>query len=266
MSGIRLNRTMLQQIDANSGALGMLGAIVHAPRQAGDYSGTVYRDEQAVGEFSLRVTDDGPLQVHVDLAAQGLHGGSGRLGRSRVDDPCCDDAGSDGTGAQTYTVGRQGHAVFHVSSGSGYSVQLAALGTKEGHADVKTWDSRELQEGDLFAITLLRPGAYRFENEVARAEGDVRLAYPQRGKIAYRPPDALRVAVTQAGFEPHHVELQPVQGLVYEIHAGARITISLTEPDDGPQKPDEPPRARYTLLRRPAARDDGTPERGAPQG
>lgn len=264
MNGIRLNRTLLQQIDADSGALGMLGAIVHGPRQAGEYSGTVYRDEQAVGEFSLRVTDDGPLQVHVDLAAQRLHGGSARLGRSRADDPCCDDAGSDIGRAQTYIVGPQGHAVFHVSTGSGYAVQLSALRTKEGHADVQTWDSRELQESDLFAITLLRPGAYRLSNEVVRAEGDVRLAYPQRGKIAYRPPDALRVAVTEAGFEPHHVELQPVQGLVYEIHAGARIRMSLAEPDDGPQEPEGPRRARYRLLRRPAARDGG-PEKDEPQ-
>lgn len=252
-----LNRTLLLQTDADSGALTMLAAVVHSPRKSGIYSGTVYRGEDAVGEFSLRVLDEpGPLQVHVDLATQRLAGGSGRPSRGRDDDPCCDEAGgSEAHDAPTYTVGRDGNAVFHVSTGvGGYAVQLAGFGGQEGHDRAQTWDSRELQEGDLFAVTLLRPGAYRVTNDVTRVEAQIRLSYPQRGKTAYRPPEAQRIAVTDKGFEPDRVELQPLQGQVYEIRAASRLRISLTEPDDGPQKGDGPMPKRYTLVRRPAAR------------
>lgn len=255
---MKLNRTLLQQTNADSGALTMLAAVVHRPRQPGTYGGTVYRRDQAVGEFTLRVLDeDGPLQVHVDLAMQGLRGGSGRPADNRHDDACCDDEhDAQTTDATTYTVGRDGHAVFHVSTGAGgYAVQLAGVGEREGEQGAQTWDSRELQEGDLFAVTLLRPGTYRVANEVARAEAQIRLAYPQRGKAAYRPPDAQHIAVTESSFEPNRIELQPLQGQVYEIHAGSRIKIALDEPDDGPHKPDEPRGARYTLVRRPASRE-----------
>ena len=261
LMALRLNRTLLQQTDADSGALTMLAVVVHRPRQPGDYTGTVYRGEQAVGEFTLRVTDDaGPLQVHVDLATQRLRGESGRAGKGRDDDPCCDDERSSGSGQPTYTLGRDGHAVFHVSTGAGgYAVQLAGARERAGAEDARTWDSRELQEGDLFAVTLLRPGAYRVSNEAVRKDAQIRLAYPERGKTAYRPPEALHIAVTRAGFEPRHVELQPLQGQVYEIGVPSRLKISLTEPEDRPERPDGPRIPRYTLLRRPPARD-ATPE------
>lgn len=266
--GLRLNRTMLLQTDADSGALTMLAAVVHRPGPPGSYAGTVYRGDQAVGEFTLRVLDEAaPLQIHVDLATQRLRGESGRPQKSRLDDPCCDDdQGSDSGEAATFTVGRDGHALFHVSTGAGgFAVQLAGVGPKDRREDSETWDSRELREGDLFAITLLRPGAYRVANEAAQAEAKISLAYPERGKTAYRPPDAMHIAVTKTGFQPASIALQPMQGQVYEVQVPSRIRISLTEPDDGPQRADGPRPARYTLLRRPAAR--GAPvERDAAPG
>jgi len=272
---LHLNRTLFQQTDADSGALTMLAAVVHRPPEPGLYAGTVYRGEQAVGEFTLRALDEpGPLQVHVDLATQRLRGETGRKPRRRVDDPCCDDDRDSETGeAASFTVGRDGHAVFHVSTGAGgFAVQLAGVGKRDRRAEGReeggaeasdTWDSRELREGDLFAVTLLRPGTYRVANEAASAEAKIRLAYPERGKTAYRPPEPMHIAVTKTGFQPEGIDLQPLQGQVYEVQAPSRIRISLTEPDDGPQRPDGPPRpdgprtARYTLLRRPAAK--GTP-------
>ena len=262
-----LNRTLLQQTDADSGALTMLAAVVHRPRSTGDHAGTVYRGEQAVGEFTLRVLEEpAPLQVHVDLATQGLRGEARRSLKRKPDDACCDDETGAGVGeAPVYSIGQEGHVVFHVSTGAGgYSVQLAEIGQagrrEEARRDEsRTWDSRELEEGDHFAVTLLRPGTYRVSRE-AGAKAEIRLAYPQRGKTAYRPPEALHVSVTDRGFEPERIELQPLQGQVFEIGVRSRLTISLVEPDDGPQRgerPDRPRPPRYTLLRRAAPGEPG---------
>ncbi len=73
--------------------------------------------------------------------------------------------------------------------------------------------------------------------------------WTQRGESAYRPPEPLHVAVSEDGFDPKDIQLQPLQGQVYEIRAG-RIAISLVEPGDGPQDLDRPRPPRLTLRRR----------------
>ncbi len=258
---MRLNRNLFIETGADSGALGMLATVVHRPRQPGDYAGSVYRGDQQVGEFALHVRDEeSPMSVQIDLASQGLPGDRRTHGphASADDCGCDDDAGGAASGAK-YEVGRGGYVVFHVSGGSGgYHVQLAGPvsaemlerreGDERGKGDV--WTSRELEPGDLFAATLLRPGTYSVTNERG-GEAKLRLHYPERGKTAYRPPDAQRVAVTDNGFEPAGFELQPMQGQVYEIQAAARIQIALVEPEDREQPPVDRARpARYTLRRR----------------
>jgi hypothetical protein len=273
--GLRLNRTLLQQTDANSADLTLLAAVVHRPGRAGDYVGTVYRRDQAVGEFTLRVLETpAPLQIQIDLATQRLRGEPRRAGEHARDDCDCDEKSEAGARA-VYTLGREGFAVFHVSTGAGgYAVQLAAAEDAERWSETRRddrdrgrhWDSRELEEGDLFAVTLLRPGTYRVVNETSGAQADIRLAYPKRGREAYRPPEPMRIAVTQNGFKPERIELQPLQGQVYEIGAPSRLTISLVEPDDGPGPRDTPERGRrprHTLTRRmPQARPTPEPPPG----
>jgi hypothetical protein len=260
---LRLNRNLFMQTDADSAGLGMLATIVHRPRETGDYAGTVYRGEQQVGDFSLRVLeDDSPLSVQIDLAGQSLPGEGGRHAGGHEHDCGCADEGpaNGGRPAAQYTVGRGGYVVFHVSSGAGgYAVQLAGpMGasmlerrdeSERGRGDV--WSSRELQSGDLFAVTLLRPGTYSVSNQNG-GEGKMRMLYPERGRTAYRPPEPLRIAVSDGRLEPAGFELQPMQGQVYEIQAPARITVTLVEPEDReePAPPDRRRPARYSLRRR----------------
>lgn len=260
---VRLNRTLFQQTDADSGALTMLTSVVHRPAEVGDYLGTVYRGDQPLGEFALQVREEEtPLSVHIDVATVKLPDTSRRRAASKKDD-CCPDDEHDHGQRRAYEVGRGGYVVFHVSEGmGGYSVQLAnarggaAEERREGR-DAKPWSSADLQEGDLFAVTLLRPGTYRLTNQ-AGGEGKVKLAYPTRGPTAYRPPEPVRVSVTNDGFQPSGIELQALQGLVFEVRGTARISITLVEPDDGPERADRRPelgergsRLRYTLRRRP---------------
>lgn len=260
---LRLNRTLFQQTGADSASLTMLAAVIHRPTETGDHAGTVYRGEQPVGEFMLRVVEGGPLQASVDLAGQHLHGDPGRQGKGREGEPCCVEDETTAGGDRVYSVAPNGYAVFHVSGGgAGYAVQLASpaeverIGRGERprrRDEAQLWDSRQLQPGDLFAVTLLRPGTYRISNELGGAEANIKLGYPKRGRQAYRPPEALHVAVTDSGFEPKRIALEPIQGQVYEIRAPSRLTITLVEPDDGPRRPERPERPappRHRLVRR----------------
>lgn len=261
---LRLNRTLFQQTDADSAALTMITTVVHRPRDTGEQMGTIYRGEQAVGEFALSVLEEeSPLAVQIDLAGQHLSGEARTraVGKLPGKDDCCDDQEMGTPSVPTYAVGRGGYVVFHVSGGAGgYWVQLAqarqaidAVRSRE-EAQKLTWNSRDLQDGDLFAVTLLRPGAYRVMSQ-SGGEGAIKLGYPERGRVAYRPPEALRVTATADGVDPRGIELQPLQGLVFEIKGAPRITIRLTEPEDRPEpersdRPERSTRLRYSLVRR----------------
>ena len=103
------------------------------------------------------------------------------------------------------------------------------------------FDSRRLGRGDLFALTLFRPGQYRVVNELAHYEGQITVAYPVIGDQPYRPPEPLSVECADKGFQPQVIELKPAQGLIFRINTGARIKIDLTHPDDGPGETSNPP-------------------------
>jgi hypothetical protein len=61
------------------------------------------------------------------------------------------------------------------------------------------------------------------------------VSYPGTGKVAYRPPAAVRVEVGPKQFEPRRVELKPGQGMLFECKAPSRIKIELLKADDGPR-------------------------------
>ncbi len=71
-------------------------------------------------------------------------------------------------------------------------------------------------------------------NARSKARASLTVAYPPKAFSGYRPPEALRVEVTERGFHPEKIELMPAQGLIFDCHAPARIVITLERPDDGP--------------------------------
>jgi hypothetical protein len=244
------------QTSFDSGALSGLGAVVHRLTQSGEHRVTVLQGEKAIQTFPLRVMampaqppagphplpTAGPVEVHVDL-------GRALAAPGQVAPLLPGDL----------AVIEQGYAVFHAPPGSGgLAVQLNAPQAETG---APIFDSRKLQNGDIFAVTLLRPGRYSLTNTLrgtgtgpasggTGAQGEIRVSYPVISDQPYRPPDPLQVQVNEGGFQPNSIQLQPVQGLIFHVgNVAARIQIELVEPDDGPPAGGSGPKARGPLFR-----------------
>lgn len=229
-SQLTFDQHLYTQIGLDSGALTQLGALVHSFQEAGEYRGTARRGELPEATFQVSVDPGCAIaQVDIDLAAL-----------ADEDDPCGDDA-------RHFTVHPKGFAVFRVSNGSGgYWVNVRRA--DEDRA-VKAYDSRRLEQGDIFSAMLLRPGRYSIKNELSKARGEVTVAYPTVGKTAYRPPAALN-AECGGTIKPSAIRLKPAQGLNIHATGAARIKIALVEPDDGPKSRPRPTRGSKAAPRK----------------
>ena len=214
-----INWHMFTQTSLDSGSLTMLGAVIHNFSEPGEYLGTISRKGKAVGDFHLTVDKECPaMQVNIDLAT--LH--------RRSSDKCESEPG------KRLKVNPKGYAVFYVSQGAGgYAV---VLGTLRGKRQVEVFDSRTLKEGDLFAVTLIRPGTYSVTNVKTDAKGEVVVAYPRTRKVPYRPPKPVTIECTEKRLRPNKIKIEPAQGQVYRLKVPSRITIELVKPDVGPRR------------------------------
>lgn len=216
---LTFDQNLFTQFGLDSGSLTILGSVIHSFQKPGEYRGSVHKagGEQAV--FYITVDkNSSAAHVNIDLASL-------REYSDTTQKECCDDSKEN-----HFTVNPKGYVVFHVSRGNGgfsVHVRLAVEDPKE-----KVFNSQELDDGDIFSATIIRPGTYSVVNRRAKAE--VVVSYPESGKTAYRPPAPVRVQVSPGGFEPARIELKPGQGLVFEVKGSARIVIKLVKADDGP--------------------------------
>jgi hypothetical protein len=220
-----INRHIFTQTTLDSAALTQLGAVVRNFPEPSDYLGTIFHQEQPVGRFYLSIDDNCPAtQVNVDLAT---------VGRERSAEGC-----SDGPSMGRFVVSPEGYVVFHVSRGAGgFAVTLAKAGRRREQTE-ELFDSRELKLGDLFAVTLIRPGRYSVRNLNTRARGEIVVAYPRIGREPFRPGDPVAIRCTNRAFEPSSIRINAAQGQAYNIQTESptRIKIELVEPDDGPAR------------------------------
>jgi hypothetical protein len=85
-------------------------------------------------------------------------------------------------------------------------------------------------------VTPIRPGAYEITNSLDGATGRLRVLYPNRHERRDLTLPAARISCEAGTFTPDGVEVLPAQGLFFQLHARARISIKLVEPDDGPRR------------------------------
>ncbi len=203
-----INRRLFTQTNLDSGALTILGTVVHRFAAPGEYQGTVLLDEQLVSTFRLLVDEHcSAMQLNIDLVSLDFQ-------------QSCD-----------FVVNPEGYTVFQVSRGSGgYAVVVRH--TDEGY-ESQVFDSRALNKGDLCSATLLRPGIYRVTNAHTRAQGEIIVAYPNREALRC-PLEPVAIECKANGFIPNRVETQSTQGLVYRFEIPSRIQIDLIEANDGP--------------------------------
>jgi hypothetical protein len=211
------DRHFFTQIGLDSAALTMLGTVVHGFGEPGEYRGTVRTGDQLEGTFYVSVDQSCAVaQVNIDLAA--------------LTSPTVARSGKQPE--QRFVVHPKGYAVFHVTGGrGGYWINVRRA---EEDRDLEAYDSRRLQEGDIFSGILLRPGTYSITNTLSKAQAEATVAYPSMGKTAYQPPAPIDVECGET-FRPRSIRLSPMQGLNFQVKSPTRIKIELTRPDDGPR-------------------------------
>lgn len=238
-----INQQLIAQTTLDSGALTMLGAVIHNFPEPGEYHGAVLNGKQLAATFRLTVEEQSPAtQVNIDLAAL-----TGPLSDRPSSECECQVERREGEpeSAPHFVVNPRGHALFYVSQGKGgFAVKVNRVNEQR-----ILFDSRELQDGDLFAATLIRPGLYSVTNVPTRSRGEVVVGYPKMGKTAFSPSEPATIEAANKGLfvvaggkdaKLDKLRLEPAQGQLYRIRVPSRIKIELTKPDDGP-KDKQPP-------------------------
>jgi hypothetical protein len=211
---------LVNQINADSGALGGLSAVAHK--------------FEADGQYSMGVLQAGIAALVAEITVASPPGAGDQVQMPHIDLSQVVQAGADAlAGAPQIVAGA--YALFHAPLGQAdHAVVVTPAGAAPGDTSA-AFDSRELGLGDVFATTLIRPGTYTVTNTLLNTTGQVTVSYPVvTPGTPYQPPDPVTIQSNEDGFAPDSVTIKPAQGLIFQINARARVTVELTTPDDGP--------------------------------
>jgi hypothetical protein len=239
MKTLNLDRNFFLQIGLDSGSLTMHGSVLHSLREPGEYRGTVRRSDTPEATFYITADQNSAVaHVNIDLAALVEGGG--------IKEDCCKDEARN-----RFVVNPKGYVLLHVGGGAGgyYAhIRKAAEDPK-----TKVWDSRNLEETDIFAGMLLRPGTYSVENvHVKGASGRIIVSYPVIYEKAYHPAKPVTLEFNSRGISPPEVKVQPGQGINCQVKVPTRVKIALVHPDDGPMERREPAKPGWQKYRLPS--------------
>lgn len=221
-----INHHLFVDQPLDSGALTTGCSIVHNFAEPGTYTGSALIGRRVESIFHLIVDEAYPaMQVNIDLA---------NTGRSAAAACPCK---TERTRGQHFEINPKGFVIFYVSRGAGgYSVRVTGkLTTSDKPAE---FDSSELRNGDIFAVSLLRPGTHTLTNSTG-AKGKIVVAYPgsKKGRELYNRAKPIDVRCTEKEFIPKEIQAEAAQGQIYRIEtkAPSRIKIELNKADDGPK-------------------------------
>jgi len=216
----KINSHLVKAKSIASYPLGILGSIAHPVTKEGEYLGTIKFKRQTVARFKL-IVDSDVKETQLDIDFANLHRQGGRKATERVVE---------------YRVNPEGYLMFFVSSGpGGYHVVLDKLG---GSKPRRVFDNKSLSEGDLFILTLIRPGNYEVLEKRSKTVAKVTVAYPEITKKPYAPGTAVNIELAKTGFGPKSktLKIDPGQGIVLRIkNPKSAIMAKLITPDEGPK-------------------------------
>jgi hypothetical protein len=219
---------LFTQIGLDSGALTMLGTVVHAFHDPGEYRCVVHEGADVKAVFTVSSDKTSPAaQASIDLESLV----SGPRPSHPTGCECCKDAPD--RGPLKFVVNPRGYVLFHVSRGAGgYYVHARRMDAEE---EDRGYDSRTLADGDVFTAIVIRPGTYSVVNGLTGARGELLVNYPKRGEKRYRPPAPVRVVCSQKAIDPNKLQVDPGQGVIFESRGPSRVVIKLEKADDGPK-------------------------------
>lgn len=209
----KINLQLLNTTTFDSGALGLMAMVLHQFKDTGYYLASIRVNRREVTEVKFKVDDDSNnMQLDVDLAKAVNTEEKGHKYECKK---------------KKFVINKDlspdGYVLFYASSGSGYSVTVYKL---EGRGKGKeVFDSTKLNEGDLFAVTLLEPAKYSMENKLGKASGNIDVSLKSKNTDQINKKNSLEVKVTEKKFEPNKIKLISSQGLVFQIKEKSRILI-----------------------------------------
>jgi hypothetical protein len=226
-----LNRQMFTTRVFDSGALGVLGSVIHQFSEPGLYEAVIRQKDATVTSFWFEVSDSSSnMQLDVDLATVARP--SGPKGTS--DDDCGCGGKSAPPARAVPTVSPKGYVLFYVSQGDGgYSVRVGRHGSEK-----PVFDSTTLGASDLFAVTLLAPTRYAMANRTGSAKGTIVVSTSQTTAKNLAAMSAPQVETTRSAFSPDNLKVVSGQGLVFRILEPSRVVIEQIEDPKVEDRPD----------------------------
>jgi len=200
-----INKRILSQSTLDSGEITPMMAIMHRFAEPGTYDVTVFQGDNQTATFPLIVDESAPQMLNrIDL----------------------------GTANCSCAVNPKMPTVFHAPRATrGYSVLVEKF---KGTDRSKVFDNRNLQDGDIFLASLLRPGDYHASSQQGtKCKISVsplktrRMQFTVTSQQGVSRPniEPVQIECTAAGFKPEHVNIQTAQPLIFMIKAPSRIKI-----------------------------------------
>src|SRR5262245_19575247 len=186
---VTLNRAAFVIRPYDSQTLTVLTTLLHRFPAVGNFEISINRDSRAVRRLQVRVVDRDAAQQHnIDMAA-------------------------NGSADQEIVLLVGGVLGFYASTGAAlYAVTVRGTGRQEKQTLLDS--STGIPSGDLFAVTLVRPGTYRIVDVMSRAEAVATVQMPEvpkrgapaaHGANRYRPDQPTLVVLDQKGFSTKDV-------------------------------------------------------------
>jgi|GEM_PF-2507263 len=207
---MRLNRNIINKTKFDSRFVNILACTVHQLKEAGAYFGTVYLKKEIVAEFEVLLDESVEAsQANIDMDAV--------LAQSKK-------SGS----RPVFQVGKRGHVLFCATkSNQAYRVRL----TKNPAKKRPDFDSKNLQEKDLYITQLFQPGKYVATHSSLKGQQlEIEVAYPQKKRNSrsslYQKKN---IEIRKDGFSDNSINLMPLQALVFSNLVPGHIIIELVE-------------------------------------
>lgn len=209
MMKVKINRNMLTQTRWDSGLLTPLASVLHTFKEPGRYQCTVLRETESVALFEL-LADAESAETQVDIDLDEIY--QRRYTPSGRGDP--------------FVVNPGQPTQFYVPRGrGGYAVVVYKSGPRQ---EAVEFDSRELRDGDVFILTLIRSGTYSLTSE-RTAKGEIHV---QKRKGRSVPTEPAMVTCEHTGFTPDNIKTEFSQPLFFVIKTPARIRVQLEKQPD----------------------------------
>lgn len=207
---MRLNRNIISKTKFDSRFINILACTVHQLKEPGAYFGIVYLQKEIAAEFEVRMDESTEAsQVNIDmdtLVSQRLSGGK----------------------RPVFQVGKNGHVLFCATkSNQAFRVRL----TKNPQSKRPNFDSKNLQENDLYITQYFQPGKYVATHSGLKGQQlEIEVAYPSKGRNSrsslYQKKN---VEIRKGGFSNSSISVLPFQALVLTNGVPGHIIIELVE-------------------------------------